>query len=108
MKFCHVIIPILLYLCGYYLLVTRPEFKSDPMLKLNRSSAPILHDLIQTKFFRMIRLNLNQECQLGHMNKICKSKSCSVCRCDEKDIPLFWSSTDKVHSHSKGKDLWSA
>jgi len=55
----------------------------------------------------MIRLNLNQECLLGHMNKICKSKSCSVCRCDEKDIPLFWTRTDRVASTAKDKDLWA-
>ena len=30
------------------------------------------------------------------MNKLCRSKSCAVCRCDEKDIPQNWMRTDKV------------
>jgi ERO1-like protein alpha len=40
------------------------------------------------------------------MNKICKSKSCSVCRCDEKDIPFFWSSTDPATRATNNKNLW--
>jgi hypothetical protein len=76
------------------------------MKRMSHDSAPILYELVQTKFFRNIRLNLNQECQIGHMNKICKSKSCSVCRCDEKDIPFFWTSTDPATRGTKDKDLW--
>jgi hypothetical protein len=41
------------------------------------------------------------------MNKLCKSKSCSVCRCDEKDIPQNWIITDKVQSTDKDKDIWA-
>lgn len=41
------------------------------------------------------------------MNKLCKSKSCSVCRCDEKDIPQNWITTDKVKSTQTGKDVWA-
>lgn len=40
------------------------------------------------------------------MNKLCKSRSCSVCRCDEKDIPQNWIKTDKVQSTEEGKDVW--
>jgi ERO1-like protein alpha len=62
---------------------------------------------VQTKYFRLIRLNINQACPLGLLKRICKSNSCSVCRCDERDIPQFWSNTDRVRSHSHGQDLWS-
>ena len=42
------------------------------------------------------------------MNKICKSKSCSVCRCDEKDIPQNWIKTDRVPKSTHGSmDVWS-
>jgi hypothetical protein len=54
----------------------------------------------------MIRVNLNRECELWVRNKICKSKSCTVCRCDEKDIPTNWIKTDKVQDGLGGKDFW--
>ena len=77
------------------------------MLEMTQSAAPLLEQLIQTKYFRIIRLNINQQCPLGIRNLICKSNSCTVCRCDERDIPLEWSNTDRVLSHSQGRDLWS-
>jgi ERO1-like protein alpha len=78
------------------------------MQEMNVAAAPVLEQLVQTKYFRMIRLNINQECPLGILNRICKSNSCSVCRCDERDIPLAWTNTDRVRSHLQGQDLWSA
>lgn len=95
------------YLIGYYLLTSTKVLESDPMQEMNVAAAPLLEDLIQTKYFRVIRLNINQECPLGILNKICKSNSCSVCRCDDRDIPQFWSNTDRVRSHTQGQDLWS-
>ena len=44
------------------------------------------------------------------MNRICKSNSCTVCRCDEKDIPSAWRKTDRVVSFSNkkgGLDVWA-
>lgn len=41
------------------------------------------------------------------MNELCRSKSCSVCRCDEKDIPQMWIKTDKVKSTNRNLDVWS-
>ena len=77
------------------------------MLLINRRTAPILERLVQTKYFRIIRLNINQECQLGIMNRICKSQSCTVCRCNERDIPEFWSNNEKVRTHLSEGDLWA-
>jgi hypothetical protein len=40
---------------------------------------------------------------------MCKSGSCTVCRCDEKDIPQEWSKTDLIEfKHSKNVEQWSA
>lgn len=96
------------------LLIEAPNFahnqsKEDikALKALNNKTASTLQELVKQKYFRIIRLNLNSECPLPYMNKICKSKSCAVCRCDERDIPQSWSSTDKVLSQSQDKDVWS-
>lgn len=54
-----------------------------------------------------MRINVNSNCPLPYMQKLCKSKSCSVCRCNEKDIPQDWIKTDKVESTEKDMDVWS-
>ena len=76
-----------LYAIGYWLLLTLPHFKIDPMWTLNEHTVELMDQLVQTKYFRIIRLNLNQECPIDTFNKICKSKSCTICRCNEDDIP---------------------
>ena len=40
------------------------------------------------------------------MNKLCRSQSCAVCRCDDKDIPQNWKKTDKVKRTKKKIDVW--
>jgi ERO1-like protein alpha len=106
MKVWHILV-VAAYIVGYYLLVNSYYLQMDPMQNMNAEAAPLLEQLVQTKYFRIIRLNVNQACPLGYLKKICKSNSCSVCRCDHKDIPQNWVNTDRVKSHSHGQDLWS-
>jgi hypothetical protein len=73
---------------------------------LNNKTSDILYKLVQTKYFRLLRRNLNSKCPLPYMHKLCKSKSCEVCRCDEKDIPQNWVTTDKVKS-TQGASTWA-
>ena len=81
------IFAVIAFVAGYYFLSSTKIVQQDPMEKMNQSTAPILEELVQTKYFRLIRLNINQECPLGIFKKLCKSSSCSVCRCTDKDIP---------------------
>ena len=37
---------------------------------------------------------------------MCKAQTCTVCRCDEKDIPMNWIETDKVTHLKEEVDLW--
>lgn len=80
---------------------------TENLRHINDRTAGLLSELVKTKYFKLIRLNLNSECPLPIMNKLCKSKSCAVCRCDEKDIPAMWMKTDKVISAEPGLDVWS-
>jgi hypothetical protein len=61
---------------------SNPIERKPTLYEINRETHELLHQLIKTKYFRMIRVNLNRECELWVRNKICKSKSCTVCRCD--------------------------
>lgn len=93
------------YLIGVHFITKPPE---DQLEKFNSATTALMERLVSKKYFRLIRLNLNSECPLKFINKICKSKSCSVCRCDSKDIPSFWSKTDRVLSSNPNEhvDLW--
>jgi hypothetical protein len=73
-----------------------PQEVKQSLPQINRETHETLHALIKTKYFRTFRANLNRECELYARTKICKSKSCTVCRCDEKDIPTNWIKTDQV------------
>lgn len=85
--------PVLAWWAGLTLLQHTTWCASDPLKEINERTSDTLSRLVQTKYFRIIRLNINQECQLSTMNKICKSQSCTVCRCNHKDIPEFWTNT---------------
>ena len=106
MSFKQLVIIMFILASGYILLESYLQHSKDFIINMNNKITPLIEELVETKFFRIIRLNLNQECQLGIFKKLCKSKSCSVCRCNKNDIPQIWSSTDRVKMHSQGQDLW--
>jgi ERO1-like protein alpha len=79
------------------------------LVAINRNTFETLQSLVKTKFFRIIRINIENECPFWAREKMCKSGSCTVCRCDEKDIPQEWSKTDLIEfKHSKNVEQWSA
>lgn len=106
MRFKVLFFTFLFYILGY-LLVLLVTTNHQEVYQLNNNTAHQLEQLVTTKYFRIIRLNLNRECPLKEINKMCKAKSCSVCRCDEKDIPSTWMKTDKVQSQGNAVDYWS-
>ena len=65
--------------------------------------------LVKTKFFRIIRINIDNECPFWAREKMCKSGGCTVCRCDEKDIPQEWTRTDLIKKDVPSNlEQWSA
>ena len=107
MNIFDILMPILAVISGLYLLEYMPWAQQDQLLTFNQKTAPILEQLVQTKYFRIIRLNINENCEFGLMKRVCKSQSCTVCRCDDKEIPDLWTSTEKVKSHTHHQDLWA-
>jgi ERO1-like protein alpha len=98
---------IILYLLAYFLIELLKPPEVDHLRQLHAATADKLHELVQTKFFRIIRLNLQQECPLSFTRRICKSTSCHVCRCDEKDIPSIWMHLDRASSRGHGVEEWA-
>lgn len=87
MNFKQLVLVMIILTCGYIALDKYMQTEKHSIINMNNKISPLIEELIQTKFFRIIRLNINQECHLGTLQKLCKSKSCSVCRCDINDIP---------------------
>jgi hypothetical protein len=54
------ILVVVAYIVGYYYLVNSTYYIEDPMRDMNMAAAPLLENLTQTKYFRIIRLNINQ------------------------------------------------
>jgi hypothetical protein len=107
MRWIVTVASLILYCLAYFLIgIVKPP-SQDHLQALQSDTSARLQELVQTKFFRIIRLNLNQQCPLAFTGRLCRSSSCRVCRCDEKEIPLIWSDLDKVASRGQGVEEWS-
>lgn len=79
---------------------------------INDNIHPILMDLVKTNFFRRFKVDLQAKCPFWALSEICKNpKSCGVCLCEDRDIPLNWKHEDKrIASRGKleptSKDLY--
>lgn len=62
---------------------------------------PVVNELAKKTFFRTFKVDLDSECPFWAMQVMCgASGGCSVCKCDEKDIPIPWKITkvDRVNT----------
>ena len=51
---------------------------------------PLLDSLRKTAFFRFFKVSLYKECPFWDDDGMCALEACSVCECDEHDVPLAW------------------
>ena len=51
---------------------------------------PILNSLSETPYFRTYKVNLERECPFWAQQRFCNNGPCTVCECEDNDIPLFW------------------
>uniref|UniRef100_A0A7S0ZDJ2 Endoplasmic reticulum oxidoreductin 1 n=1 Tax=Timspurckia oligopyrenoides TaxID=708627 RepID=A0A7S0ZDJ2_9RHOD len=49
-----------------------------------------LHKLVQLRYFRIFQLNLQNECPYWDDNELCFSSDCSICECEDHEVPLAW------------------
>ena len=41
-------------------------------------------------YFSTFKVNMEKECPFWAQQRMCNSNKCSICECDDKEIPLFW------------------
>jgi hypothetical protein len=51
---------------------------------------PLLKDLTSRSFFRYFRVDLEKPCPFWHEDGQCMMEACSVCTCEENEVPRTW------------------
>ena len=51
---------------------------------------PLLDEIVSTTFFRYFRVDLERPCPFWQEDGQCMMEGCSVCTCDEKEVPRSW------------------
>lgn len=52
--------------------------------------APLLSSLSTSTFFKYFKVDLHRNCPFWHEEGKCMMEGCSVCTCDEREIPQNW------------------
>ena len=60
MRVMDIALPVLVFFLGLRIEGRLPTLQEDPVKIMNTSTAPLLEKLVQTKYFRIIRLNVNE------------------------------------------------
>jgi hypothetical protein len=55
---------------------------------------PILSDLVRKPFFRYFKVNLYCDCPFWPDDGMCMLRDCSVCECDNNEVPQSWLAAD--------------
>ena len=58
---------------------------------------PLLRELVQQPFFRYFKVNLYCDCPFWPDDGMCMLRDCSVCECDEAEVPPLWQTSTEVH-----------
>ncbi|CAD8050781.1 unnamed protein product [Paramecium primaurelia] len=57
---------------------------------INDQIFPLLDELTFKKYFKIFRVNLENDCPFGIGEYICTSKKCVICTCNQSEIPSNW------------------
>jgi hypothetical protein len=69
--------------------------------------SPILEKLTHRTFFRYFRVNLEEKCPFWQEDGQCMMESCSVCTCEDNEVPQSWVNVPDYQDHKfeKGKPI---
>lgn len=56
----------------------------------NRDLVSLLKDVTRTAYFRYFKVNLFCDCPHWPDDSMCALEACSVCECDESEVPAAW------------------
>ncbi len=72
--------------------------------KLNREALlPVLTQLVQTPFFRYFKTDLYCDCPFWPEDGMCSLRDCSVCECEDGEVPKPWLSAEAGDVTCKGE-----
>jgi ERO1-like protein alpha len=57
--------------------------------------SPLLADVTSTAFMRYFKVNLFCDCPLWPEDGMCAMEACSVCECDDGEVPPAWKSEEE-------------
>ena len=60
-----------------------------------RSVHPLLAELVAQPFFRYFKVNLFCDCPFWPDDGMCMLRDCSVCECDDGEVPALWLAQDR-------------
>ena len=60
-----------------------------------RSVHPLLAELVSQPFFRYFKVNLYCDCPFWPDDGMCMLRDCSVCECDDGEVPALWLAQDR-------------
>lgn len=66
--------------------------------------SPLLSNLATRKFFRYFYVDLEKPCPFYQEDASCMMEGCSVCTCNENEIPSTWLSPNYVEESNKPPD----
>lgn len=66
------------------------NMKYKDLLEINHELNPLLDEIRKSYFFRIFKINFDTACNFWTQNKICNFSTCSICQCDESEVPLPW------------------
>ncbi|EFN52155.1 hypothetical protein CHLNCDRAFT_26991, partial [Chlorella variabilis] len=65
--------------------------------RVNRDEVkPLIEELVKTPFFRYFKVDLYCECPLWPDDGMCSLRDCSVCECEEQEVPEPWRKAEAV------------
>ena len=74
------------------------------LIEINDELNPLLDNIRKSAFFRIFKVNFDSECNFWTQNKICSFSTCTICQCDDKEVPLPWKQDSIKDTVQKDKD----
>lgn len=66
---------------------------------------PVLSKLVKSAFFRFFKVNIYCDCPLWPEDSMCAMHACSVCECDDNEVPRPWLADEAAGPASCAKAL---
>ncbi|OMH83772.1 ERO1-like protein alpha [Zancudomyces culisetae] len=73
----------------------------------NKALHPYLEELMKSKFFRLLKVDLFKKCKLWENEDKCTQEGCTVDPVDDNEIPASWRDENEAEIEEDGQDQWN-